>query len=93
VVKNDNDIDNTGKDDDDDNPNDDCVCCQVAVTVSNKVYTWGCHPHNLRFAANAMRRSRQMGQATPSGDGMEMFHLPVLVDTTYLRSRVVQVRD
>ncbi|XP_076469360.1 uncharacterized protein LOC143299801 isoform X3 [Babylonia areolata] len=64
----------------------------VAATVSGRVYTWGCHPHNLRYAANALRRTRQMGQlSAPMGDGMEMFHLPLTVDTTYLRSRVVQV--
>ncbi|KAK7102561.1 hypothetical protein V1264_020760 [Littorina saxatilis] len=64
----------------------------IAVTVSNKVYSWGCHPHNLRYAANSMRRSRQMGQmAAPTGDGMEMFHLPSPVDTTFVHSKVVQV--
>ena len=65
---------------------------QVAVTTSNRVYTWGCHPHNLRYAASVLRRSRQMGQlSAPVGDGMEMFHLPALVDTTFLRSQIVQV--
>ncbi|KAL8577369.1 hypothetical protein ACOMHN_038273 [Nucella lapillus] len=64
----------------------------VAVTVSNRMYTWGCHPHNMRYAANALRRSRQMGQgSTPMGDGMDLFHLPVQVDTTYVSSRIVQV--
>ena len=65
---------------------------QVAVTTSNRVYTWGCHPHNLRYAASVLRRSHQMGQlSAPVGDGMEMFHLPALVDTTFLRSQIVQV--
>ena len=62
------------------------------MTTSNRVYMWGCHPHNLRYAASVLRRSRQMGQlSAPVGDGIEMFHLPALVDTTFLRSQIVQV--
>lgn len=65
----------------------------VAVTANNRVHSWGCHPHNLRYSASALRRSRQQGQTAsmPTGDGTEMFHLPTLVDTTFIHSRVIQV--
>ncbi|KAK7503604.1 hypothetical protein BaRGS_00005143, partial [Batillaria attramentaria] len=53
---------------------------------------WGCHPHNLRYAASVLRRSRQQGQqGSPMGDGMDLFHLPAPVETMFIHSRIMQV--
>lgn len=67
------------------------ACVQVAVTKSNQVFIWGCHPHNLRYSASALRRSRQMGQSYQMQDGVETFQIPSVVDTSYIHSNIVQV--
>lgn len=62
---------------------------QVAVTLSNKVYTWGCHPYNLRFVAHAARKARQAGKFM--GDPVERYLLPEVVDTGYVHGRITKV--
>lgn len=62
---------------------------QVAVTHSNKVYTWGCHPYNLRFVAHAARKARQAGKFM--GDPVERYLLPEVVDTGYVHGRITKV--
>lgn len=64
---------------------------QVAVSQSNKVYTWGCHPYNLRFVAHAARKARQAGKFM--GDPVERFLLPEVVDTGYVHGRITKVRS
>lgn len=64
---------------------------QVAVTHSNKVYTWGCHPYNLRFVAHAARKARQAGKFM--GDPVERYLLPEVVDTGYVHGRITKVGD
>ena len=72
-----------------------CMCYafwlagQVAVSQSNKVYTWGCHPYNLRFVAHAARKARQAGKFM--GDPVERFLLPEVVDTGYVHGRITKV--
>nr|XP_022297301.1 uncharacterized protein LOC111106775 isoform X2 [Crassostrea virginica] len=61
----------------------------VAVSQSNKVYTWGCHPYNLRFVAHAARKARQAGKFM--GDPVERFLLPEVVDTGYVHGRITKV--
>ncbi|XP_062616739.1 uncharacterized protein LOC134278436 [Saccostrea cucullata] len=61
----------------------------VAVSLSNKVYTWGCHPYNLRFVAHAARKARQAGKFM--GDPVDQFLLPEVVDTSYVHGRITKV--
>lgn len=60
----------------------------VAVTHSNHVYSWGCHPYNLRFAAHSIRKARQAGAVV--GDPVDHFLLPELVDTSFVHGRIKQ---
>lgn len=69
-----------------------CLCLlllQVAVTVSNRIYVWGSHPYNLRYAAHAIRKARQAGQIL--GDPVEPYLTPELVDTSYVNGKILQV--
>ncbi|CAL1526241.1 unnamed protein product [Lymnaea stagnalis] len=60
----------------------------VAVTASNKVYTWGLHPQNLRQVASSMRSSRlNGGQSQDQGS----FLSPALVETTYVHGKITKV--
>ncbi|KAJ8301898.1 hypothetical protein KUTeg_020885 [Tegillarca granosa] len=61
----------------------------VAVTISNRIYIWGSHPYNLRFAAHALRKARQAGQTL--GDPVEPYLTPELVDTSYVNGKILQV--
>ena len=61
---------------------------QVAITTTNKVYTWGCHPHNLRQVATAMRQNKASGRYVPE---QTSFLIPSLVDTTYVHGNITKV--
>ncbi|XP_055999241.1 uncharacterized protein LOC125654012 isoform X3 [Ostrea edulis] len=61
----------------------------VAVSMSNKVYTWGCHPYNLRFVTHAARKARQAGKFM--GDPVERYLLPESVDTSYVHGRITKI--
>ncbi|KAK6176559.1 hypothetical protein SNE40_014821 [Patella caerulea] len=61
----------------------------VAITANNHVYSWGCHPYSLRFSAHSMKRSRQHGQ--PMIDPIQGFLNPVLVDTSFVNGKLIQV--
>ncbi|XP_052092114.1 uncharacterized protein LOC127728604 isoform X1 [Mytilus californianus] len=60
----------------------------VAVTIHNVVYNWGCHPYNLRLNAHAVRRARQAGTAV--SDPVERFLVPEIVDTSFVHGRIVK---
>ncbi|XP_063404631.1 uncharacterized protein LOC134688085 isoform X2 [Mytilus trossulus] len=60
----------------------------VAVTIHNVVYNWGCHPYNLRLNAHAVRRARQAGTAV--SDPVERFLAPEIVDTSFVHGRIVK---
>ncbi|KAH9487798.1 E3 ubiquitin-protein ligase herc2, partial [Bulinus truncatus] len=60
----------------------------VAVTVTNKVYTWGLHPQNLRQIASSIRSARLSGS---NYQDQNAFMFPSLVDTTYVHGKVTKV--
>ncbi|XP_005100274.1 uncharacterized protein LOC101858037 isoform X2 [Aplysia californica] len=60
----------------------------VAVTTTNKVYVWGCHPHNLRQVASSMRQGKAAGRYIPE---QTSFLNPSLVDTTYVHGKITKV--
>jgi len=62
---------------------------QIAVTQSNRVFVWGCHPFNLRFAAHSMRKARQLGSVV--SDPADKYLTPDQVDTSFVNGRINQV--
>ncbi|XP_046564861.1 uncharacterized protein LOC124273631, partial [Haliotis rubra] len=61
----------------------------IAVTSSNRVYSWGCHPHSLRYSAQLVRRARQLGQHL--SDPVESYLSPSVVDSAYVNGKITQV--
>ncbi|XP_071082712.1 uncharacterized protein [Haliotis cracherodii] len=61
----------------------------IAVTSSNRVYSWGCHPHSLRYSAQLVRRARQLGQHL--SDPVESYLSPSIVDSAYVNGKITQV--
>ena len=62
---------------------------QVAVTITNKVYTWGCHPYGLRHFVHHQRKARMAGKQV--FEQAESHLKPQLVDTSYVHGRIKQV--
>ena len=58
------------------------------MTITSKVYSWGCHPHNLRQVASSMRHGKSAGRYIPE---QTSFLNPFLVDTTCIQGNIVKV--
>ena len=71
----------------------DHVCVQLAVGVSDTVYTWGTSPDMLRLHVSRLRRLRQSGRlhaAQAAAAVAENFHTPRYVDTAGVKSHIIQ---
>ncbi|XP_055882453.1 uncharacterized protein LOC106072788 isoform X4 [Biomphalaria glabrata] len=60
----------------------------IAVTVTNKIYTWGLHPQNLRQIASSIRSARLAGS---NDQDQNAFMFPSLVDSTYVHGQITKV--
>ena len=59
------------------------------MTSSNRVYSWGSHPHGLRHFVHSHRKARGGGKQT--FEHAESHLRPQLVDTSYVHGRIKQV--
>ncbi|BFZ08491.1 hypothetical protein BsWGS_11531 [Bradybaena similaris] len=60
----------------------------VAISVDNKVFLWGLHPHSLRQVASSLRSSKHAGVYVPE---QTSYLLPAEVETTYVHGKIIKV--